>query len=96
MDTQSILTKLKNELAALQTKADEARIQMDLAGKEIQSTLEPYLKKLDTELLHTRRKLEKLKSSAEDTEHELEKGVHSSIDKMKELYEKAKQHLPKK
>ncbi|MFT6924651.1 MAG: chromosome segregation ATPase [Psychromonas sp.] len=96
MGKQSMLTKLKTELAELQSKADEARIQMDLAGKEIQTKLEPYLKNLDNELLHTRRKLEKLKSSAENTEHELEKGVNSSINKIKELYEKAKQHLPKK
>ena len=96
MGQQSMLTILKNELAELQTKADEVRVQMNLAGKEIQTKLEPYLKTLDTELLHTHKKLEKLKSSAENTEHELEKGVHSSIHKINELYEKAKQHLPKK
>ncbi|PKH02002.1 hypothetical protein CXF72_13810 [Psychromonas sp. MB-3u-54] len=96
MDKPSMLAKLKKELAELQSKADEARIQMNLAGKEIQATLEPHLKTLDNELLHARRKLEKLKSSVESTEHELEKGVHSSMDKIKELYKKAKQHLPKK
>ena len=96
MDKQSMLTKLKKEFAELQSKADEARIQMNLAGKEIQTTLEPHLKTLDNELLHARRNLEKLKSSAESTEHEFEKGMHFSMEKIKELYEKAKQHLPKK
>jgi len=96
MDKQSLSSKLKNELAAWQTKADEARVQMDLAGKEIQAALRPHLKALDNEILNTQRKLEKLKSSAENTEHEFEQGMNSSIAKMKELYEKAKQHLPKK
>ncbi|ABM03071.1 hypothetical protein Ping_1241 [Psychromonas ingrahamii 37] len=96
MGKQSMLTTLKKELEELQSKVDEARIQMNLAGKEIQTTLEPHLKTLDNELWHAHRKLEKLKSSAESTEHKLEKGVHSSMDKIKELYEKAKQHLPKK
>ncbi|WP_415225343.1 hypothetical protein [Psychromonas sp.] len=96
MDKQSLITKLKNELAAWQTKVDEAKVQMDLAEKEIQTALRPHLKTLDNELLNARVKLEKLKSSAENSEHEFAKGVNSSIDKMKELYEKAKQHLPKK
>ena len=95
MDKQSLSTKLKNELAAWQTKADEARVQMDLAGKEIQTALGPHLKALDNELLSAQRKLGKLKSSAENTEHKFEQGVNSSIAKIKELYEKAKQHLPK-
>lgn len=96
MDKQSMLTDLKKELVELQAKADEARVQMDLAGKEIQTALAPHLKTLDNEILHAHNKLKKLKSSAENTEHELEKGVHYSIHTIKELYEKAKQHLPKK
>jgi phosphoenolpyruvate-protein kinase (PTS system EI component) len=64
---------------------------MNLAGKEIQTILDPHLKTLDNQLLHARNK-----SSVESTEHELEKSVHSFIDEIKELYKKAKQHLPKK
>ena len=43
-------TQLKGELAKWQTKIDEARIQLNLGGKEAKEKIQPHLDQLENEM----------------------------------------------
>ena len=85
--------QLEQELAKWQTKIDEARVQLDLGGKEAEEKIQPHLEQLDNEMLDAKRKWAELEEASENSWAELKVGVDSSVDAMREAFSNAKKHF---
>ncbi len=99
MDDQTkkatIKVRLEKELEILQTKIDEAKIQMNLGMKDAEDKINPHVEKFETELTHARAKLAELGKSSEGAWTEVRDGLESSLDIMKKAFASAEKHFTK-
>ena len=92
---QTIREQLENELEKLQTKMDEAKVQMHLGMKDTEDKIKPHVEKLDKELNDAKVKLEELGKSSEGAWGDVKSGLDSSIEAMKMAFESAEKHFTK-
>ena len=92
-EQQTLTAQVKEEVAKLQTKMDEAKVQMNLAGKEAKDMIEPHVKKLEEELSQAQTDWEKLESASESAWKDIHSGLKRSINTMQKSFEKAKEHF---
>jgi NAD-specific glutamate dehydrogenase len=96
MSKQTLKEQLDEELGKWQTKIDEAKVQMHLGAKEAEDKIQPYVDQLEQELSRAKAQWNKFESSSESAWNEIERGVNISVKAMKQAFEKAEQHFPKK
>lgn len=84
---------LEQELAKWQTKIDEARVQLNLGGKEAEEKIQPYLNQLENEMLKAKDKWAELEDASEHSWADIKVGLDSSVDAMKEAFSNAKKHF---
>lgn len=86
-------TQLAQELARWQEKIDEARVQLNLGGKEAEEKIQPYLEQLESEMHNAKEKWAELENATESSWADIKAGLDSSVDAMKEAFSKAKKHF---
>lgn len=86
-------TQLEAELASWQTKIDEARVQLELGGKEAEDRIRPYVKKLENEMGEAKEKWAQLEEASEHSWEDIKSGLDLSLDAMKEAFSSAKKHF---
>ncbi len=86
-------TQLKGELAKWQTKIDEARIQLNLGGKEAKEKIQPHLDQLENEMYKAKDKWADLEEASENSWADIKVGLDSSVDAMKESFSNAQKHF---
>lgn len=84
---------LEQELAKWQTKIDEARVQLNLGGKEAEEKIQPYLDQLEDEMLKARDKWAELDQASENSWADIKRGLDSSVGTMKEAFSNARKHF---
>lgn len=85
--------QLEKELDKWQTKIDEARVQLNLGGKEAEDKIQPYLDQLDNEMFKAKEKWAELEDASENSWADIKVGLDSSVDSMKEAFANAKKHF---
>lgn len=85
--------QLEQELAKWQTKIDEARVQLNLGGKEAEEKIQPYLDQLDNEMFKAKEKWAELEDASENSWEDIKVGLDSSVDAMKDAFSNAKKHF---
>ena len=85
--------QLAQELAKWQEKIDEARVQLNLGGKEAEERIQPYLEQLESEMHKAKEKWVELESATESSWADIKAGLDSSVDAMKEAFSNAKKHF---
>ena len=89
----SMKAEMEEELAKWQTKIDEARVQLNLGGKEAEDKLRPYIEKLENEMGEVKEKWGQLEDASESSWADIKQGLDSSVDAMKEAFSSAKKHF---
>jgi hypothetical protein len=92
-EQQTLTAQVKEEVAKWQTKMDEAKVQMNLAGKEARDKIEPQVKKIEAELSQAEKDWEKLESASESAWKDIHSGLKRSISTMQKSFDKAKDHF---
>jgi predicted nucleic acid-binding Zn-ribbon protein len=85
--------QLAQELAKWQEKIDEARVQLNLGGKEVEEKIQPYLEQLENEMQKAKEKWSELEGATESSWADIKAGLDSSVDAMKEAFSNAKKHF---
>jgi predicted nucleic acid-binding Zn-ribbon protein len=85
--------QLAQELAKWQEKIDEARVQLNLGGKEAEEKIQPYLEQLESEMHEAKKKWAELESATESSWADIKAGLDSSVEAMKEAFSNAKKHF---
>lgn len=85
--------QLEKELDKWQTKIDEARVQLNLGGKEAEDKIQPYLDQLDNEMFKAKEKWAELEDASENSWEDIKVGLDSSVDSIKEAFSNAKKHF---
>lgn len=94
-DKQTLKERLEQELSVWETKMDEAKVQMHLGAKEVKEKLQPHVKELEQGLDKANKQLEELKNSSGGAWGEIQGGLESSLQSMKQAFEKAEKHFKK-
>ena len=85
--------QLAQELTKWQEKIEEARVQLNLGGKEAEEKIQPYLEQLENEMHKAKEKWAELEGATESSWADIKLGLDSSVDAMKEAFSNAKKHF---
>ncbi len=84
---------LEEHIKQLQARVQEAKLQATLASKDARDFLKPHVERLETELFTARARLRELGEASGDAFEEIQQGVSTAADAMKEAFRNAKVHL---
>ena len=90
---ESAKEALAQQLAQWQTNIDEAKVQLNLAGKDAEDKLQPYIHELDNEMLQAEAKWKQLEKASESSLDDLKAGLDVSINAMSKAFANVKQHF---
>ena len=94
MNDKTVKQQLNDKLENLQTKIDEAKVQMHLGAKDTQDKIEQYVEDLEQELAQAKKQWEQLENASEGAWADIQSGLSTSIKSMEMAFDKAKKHFP--
>ena len=94
MNDKTVKQQLNDKLANLQTKIDEAKVQMHLGAKDTQDKIQPYVDELEQELAQAKKQWDQLEDASEGAWADIQSGLSKSIKSMEIAFDKAKKHFP--
>ena len=92
-DKKTFKEQLQNEMAKLQSKLDEAKLQLHLGTLEAREELQPHINKLEIELDNAKKQMEEFDDATEKAWKDIKRGLDSSFKTMKRSLDKAKKHF---
>lgn len=94
MDDKTVKQQLNDELVNLQTKIDEAKLQVHLGAKDTQDKIQPYVDELEEELAQAKKQWDQFEDASEGAWGDIQSGLSRSIKSMEMAFDKAKKHFP--
>ena len=92
-ERQEFRERLKEEIEKWQSKIDEARVQMHLAGMEIKEKIEPHLEDVDIDWDKVKGEWKKFQAGSGNALRDIEHGMTLSFKAMKKAFEDATEHF---
>ena len=81
--------QLDEAVAMWETKIDEARVQMDLGGKEAMDKMQPHIDELEEGLNQAKNQWQEFANSSEGAWDDIQKGMSDSMKSMQDAISKA-------
>ena len=92
-DQDSTKVSLEEKIAEWDTKVDEAKVQLSLAGMEAEDALRPHVETLDNEMAEAKSKLHQLAEASESSWGDIKAGLDLSLEAMSEAFDSARKHF---